>query len=132
MEIPVRLYRVEIRTVGVEELVSVIEILSPVNKRRSHPACAEYRRKRQALLRSSVHLTEVDLLRGGERPPLEERVSQAPYYIMLSRSEHRPEVQVWPVQLGVRLPVVPVPLLEPDPDASLDLNALVAYLKTLK
>src|SRR5205807_4046814 len=43
LEIPVRLYRVEIRTVAVEELVTAIEILSPVNKRRGHPAYQKYR-----------------------------------------------------------------------------------------
>jgi hypothetical protein len=126
LEVPIRLYRVEIRTVREEELVTVIEILSPVNKRRGHPARRDCQRKRQALLRSSVHLIEIDLLRGGERPPLEAPVPQAPYYVMLSREQDRPDVQVWPVQLAERLPVIPVPLLEPDPDVSLDVSAVVA------
>jgi hypothetical protein len=33
---------------------------------------------------------------------------------------------VWPIQLADRLPVLPVPLLEPDPDVPLDLGAVVA------
>jgi hypothetical protein len=44
---------------------------------------------------------------------------------MLSRVERRPRVDVWPVQLMDHLPVLPVPLLEPDPDVPCDLSATV-------
>ncbi|MEK7327069.1 MAG: DUF4058 family protein [Chloroflexota bacterium] len=128
LEFPVRLLSTRIRTVGEHTLVTSIEILSPVNKQRGHEAFKSYRRKRRALLRSEAHLIEVDLLRRGERPPLAEPVPSAPYYVTLSRVEDRPTVQVWPIQLKDELPVIPVPLLEPDPDASLDLNAVVAAI----
>ena len=49
-----------------------------------------------------------------------------PYYVMLSRCNRRPYVDVWPLQLQAKLPVLPVPLLAPDPDAPLDLDAAVA------
>ena len=68
LEIPLRLHRVEVRTTTAQQLVTVIEILSPVNKRPSHEAYLAYRRKRRDFLRSEVHLLEIDLLRG-ERPP---------------------------------------------------------------
>jgi len=126
LELPLRLYSVEIRTVAEQELVTSIEILSPVNKRPGHEAYRDYRRKRQDLLRSSAHLLEIDLLRGGERPPLERPVPRAPYYAILSRALRRPRVEVWPIQLADELPVLPVPLLEPDPDVPLDLGAAVA------
>jgi hypothetical protein len=126
LEVPLQLSRVEIRAVASQLLVTVIEILSPVNKRPSHEAFLEYQRKRRDLLRSSAHLLELDLLRGGERPPLTQPVPPAPYYAVLSRADHRPQVKVWPIQLTDRLPVLPVPLLEPDPDAPLDLGAAVA------
>jgi hypothetical protein len=35
-------------------------------------------------------------------------------------------VDVWPIQLADTLPTVPVPLLEPDPDAPLELGVVVA------
>jgi hypothetical protein len=127
-ELPLRLYSVEIHATETLELVTAIEILSPVNKRRSHDAFHEYQRKRRDLLRSSAHLLEIDLLRGGERPPLERPVPPAPYYVTLSRVEERPRVKVWPIHLWDKLPVLPVPLREPDPDAALDLGALVAAL----
>ncbi len=77
-------------------------------------------------MRSSAHLIEIDLLRGGERPPLETPVPAAPYYVTLSHWDHRPKVAVGPIQLWDKLPVLPVPLLEPDPDVPLDLGAVVA------
>ena len=51
----------------VDQLVTAIEILSPFNKRAGE-GIDDYRRKRTCLLRSSVHLIEIDLLRRGERP----------------------------------------------------------------
>jgi Protein of unknown function (DUF4058) len=126
LEIPLRLHRVDIRTTAQRQLVTVVEILSPVNKRPGHQAHLAYHRKRRNLLHSEVHLLEIDLLRGGERPPLERPVPPAPYYVVLSRAERRPRVEVWPVQLWHRLPTLPVPLLAPDPDVALDLGAAVA------
>ena len=126
LEVPLRLASVEIRKAGTLELVTAIEILSPVNKQPSHDAYHDYLRKRRELFRSSAHLLEIDLLRGGQRPPLEEQVDNAPYYVTLSRADNRPVVEVWPIQLAAKLPLLPVPLLEPDPDAPLDLAATVA------
>ncbi|MFN8490959.1 MAG: DUF4058 family protein [Caldilineaceae bacterium] len=128
MESPLRLHSVEILEVATLRLVTAIEILSPVNKRLSHDAYEEYQRKRRELLRSQAHLLEIDLLRGGTRPPLAYPITPAAYYIMLSRVALRPRVQVWPIRLQDALPVLPVPLLEPDPDAALDLGGLVAAI----
>jgi hypothetical protein len=126
MELPTRLNRVEIVTVGTEQLVTVIELLSPSNKRSGHPDREAYLRKRQHILWSSAHLMEIDLLRRGARPPLEEAPPDAPYYVVLSRAGRRPDAEVWPMLLAQALPVVPVPLLEPDADLPLDLGAVVA------
>jgi hypothetical protein len=54
----------------------------------------------------------------GEPPP-------APYYVYLSRWQRRPWTQIWPIPLREPLPAVPVPLLPPDPDVSLDLQAAI-------
>jgi len=124
-ELPIELSGVEIHATENEVLVCAIEILSPVNKRPGQPAWRDYRRKRASLLRSGAHFMEIDLLRGGERPPLGEPVPTAPYYVTLSRYERRPTVEVWPIQISDPLPIVPVPLLEPDPDVSIDLGELV-------
>jgi hypothetical protein len=126
LEMPVQLNRVEIRATATQELVTVIEILTPSNKRPGHDAFVEYQRKRRAILYSPVHLVEIDLLRGGERPPLARPVPSAAYYVVLSRTDQRPTVVVWPIQLSDPLPVLDVPLLAPDPDVPLDLGLAVA------
>ena len=126
MELPLRLFTVGVVEAGTLELVTSIEILSPVNKQPGREARGEYLRKRRALLRSQAHFIEIDLLREGRRPPLERPVPVAPYYVVLSRVERRPYVDVWPIQLFEKLPPIPVPLVEPDPDVALDLGAVVA------
>ncbi len=127
IEFPLRLFNVEVRVAGTKRLVTIIEILSPVNKRPSHEAYQSYQRKRHDILRSqNTHLLEIDLLRGGTRPQFECTVPPAPYYAVLSRANRRSRLSVWPIQLADKLPVLPVPLLEPDPDLPLDLGAAVA------
>ncbi len=124
LELPLRLYSVEVRATDSMELVTAIEILSPVNKRLGHEGYADYQRRE--LLRSTAHLMEVDLLRGGTRPPLSRTVPVSAYRTMLSRTERRPNVEVWALQLADPLPILPVPLRDLDPDALLDLRAVVA------
>jgi hypothetical protein len=126
LEYEIQLFSVEVRTAGSRELVTAIEILSPVNKRPGHDAYRDYHRKRRALLRSDANLLEIDLLRAGERPPVEPPPPDAPYYVVLSRASDRPRAPVWAVNVSDPIPVVPVPLLAPDPDAPLDLNEVAA------
>ena len=125
LELPLKLHRVEVRHTDSKAVVTIIEILSPVNKTASHQSHQDYLRKRRDILRSSVHFMEIDLLRGGKRPPLQRPLSTASYYIMLSRVEDRPQVAVWPIKLTDSLPTVPIPLRDPDPDVILNLNEIV-------
>jgi hypothetical protein len=123
-----KLISVVIRTVEDDTLVTAIEILSFTNKRPGHAAYLTYRRKRQALLESTAHLLEIDLLRAGVRSPLAEPLPEAPYFIILSRAERRPVAEVWPLHLQESLPILPVPLLPPDPDVPLDLGRALATI----
>lgn len=125
LEEPIKLYSVEIREAATGLLVTAIEILSPVNKRPSHEAFEDYRRKRRDLLRSSAHLMEIDLLRIGHRPPLVTPLPEAPYFVFLHRGDSRPEVEIWPLRFQNPIPLLPVPLLEPDPDVPLDLGRAI-------
>ena len=118
-EVPI--VSVEVRDVANRTLVTAIEILSPVNK---HGAgWREYDEKRRALLKTRTHLLELDLLRGGERILLEGEWPPAPYYYFLSRWQRRPVTEVYAVQLRRPLRSVPVPLLPPDADVTLDMQA---------
>lgn len=122
IEVATRYHRIEIRSVGDEQLITVIEVLSPVNKRPGIDTADAYERKRRDVLSSSVHLLEIDLLRGGRRPSLVPPLPDAPYFIMLSRAERRPTVAIWSVSLREAIPVVAVPLREGDADVPLDLT----------
>ena len=112
---------VEIREVGERRLVTLIEILSPINKRGE--GARDYADRRLELLQTAVHLLEIDLLRAGTRIAFNEPLPPAPYYVFLSRAERRPYTQVWAIGLCDQLPTVPVPLLAPDPAVTLDLQA---------
>lgn len=112
---------IEIRDVAQRRLVTAIEILSPTNKRGE--GRAEYLAKRRRLLLSSAHLMEIDLLRSGERVPMQQPLPPAHYFVLLSRAERRPLVDVWPLTLRDRLPTVPIPLLAGDSDLPLVLQA---------
>ena len=112
---------VEIRDRQGRDLVTVIELLSPTNKRPG-PDREQYLAKRRQLLASGVHLVEIDLLRGHPRLPLDD-LPPCDYYVMVSRAEERPQAGLWPLGLRDPLPPIPVPLRAADPDASLDLQA---------
>lgn len=120
---PVPVTSIEIRDITNRLLVTVIEILSPVNKRGE--GAREYNERRDRLLESTAHILEIDLLVQGIRIALEGDLPPAPYYIYLSRANRRPKTQVWALPLQNPLPVIPVPLLAPDADVPLDLQAAV-------
>jgi len=111
---------VEIRDTKKRKLVSVIEFLSPWNKR--EPGREEYLEKRTKLLHSSAHLMEIDLVRRGLRPPMRRALPKVPYFIFLSPVPRRPVTEIWPLRLKMPLPIVPVPLLPGDKDVPLDLQ----------
>lgn len=114
---------VEIRDVAQRRLVTVIEILSPANK--MGRGYEEYQERRERILGTETHLLEIDLLRRGLRPVVSYDLPNAPYFVFLNRADRRYATSVWAVGLPERLPIVPVPLLHPDPDVPLDLQAAV-------
>ncbi len=103
-------------------LVTVLELLSPSNK--VDPGRARYLAKRRALLESPVHLVELDFLQGGKRMPFGAPLPEGDFYCMISRLELRYDCQVYAGRYGDTLPHWPVPLRAPDPDVSLDYQAL--------
>lgn len=125
IEVATRYHHIEIRSLGNEQLITVIELLSPVNKRSGADAADAYERKRRKVLHSTVHLLEIDLLRAGRRPALVTPLPEAPYFIILSRVERRPQVEIWPLSLREAIPIVPLPLREGEADVPLDLTQAV-------
>ncbi|MGE3818268.1 MAG: DUF4058 family protein [Isosphaeraceae bacterium] len=111
---------VEIRDRKSRELVGMIEVPSPANKRPG-PDREQYVAKRQQSLGSRAHLVEIDLLRGGTPMPLDDRPACA-FSVLVRRVGERPEAGFWPIGLRDPLPRLPIPLREPDRDATLDLQ----------
>lgn len=110
---------IEIRDVAKNRLITAIEILPSVNKRK--PGLKAYQEKRMDLHRSGVHLLEIDLLRRGTRPFVHPSLPQSDYLVMLMRAGTR-RTEAWAFGVSEELPVLPVPLVEPDPDVRLDLK----------
>jgi hypothetical protein len=113
---------VEIRDRRSRELVTLIEVLSPSNKQ-SGSTRDQYLAKRQELLNSRANLVEIDLLRGGNPMPLDERPGRAyAYSVLVSRVDDRPKAGFWPIGLRDPLPIIPIPLRAPAGDARLELQ----------
>jgi hypothetical protein len=113
---------VEVRDRLGRELIAVLELLSPANKRAGADR-EQYVAKRRQLLQSAAHFVEIDLLRGGRPMPLENR-PKCDYSVLVSRAQARPWAGFWPIRLRQRLPVIPVPLLPTDADARIDLQEI--------
>lgn len=125
LDFSVRVVNVEIYDRQLNQLITSIEILSPVNKR--EPGLGKYRQKQRQLQESGVHLLEIDLLRRGQRPTFLPGVPDSPYIITLTRAGAA-AMDVWPVRLPEELPVVAVPLRSPDDDLPLDLGLALAHI----
>jgi hypothetical protein len=115
-----RIRYLEVRDRRGRELVTVIEVLGPSNKRAGEDR-ELYLARRREVLRGPAHLVEVDLLRGGTPAPVVNR-PVCDYSVMVSRAERRPRAGFWAVGLRDRLPVIPVPLRAGDGDARVDLQ----------
>jgi hypothetical protein len=112
-----------IREVPSMEIVTVIETLSPANKRASSDGREQYLAKREEILQSRTNLVEIDLLRGGKRLPVIGR-PQGDYFAIVSRGYRRPRADVFPWTLRQPLPTIAIPLKKGEPEVLLDLQAV--------
>jgi len=107
------------------DVVTVIEILSPTNKIPGSNGRESYEKKCREVMYSQSHLVEIDLLRGSRTVPVPRKVGTHEYLVHVSRKGLRPRGQLFPLRLPHRLPAIPIPLKAGDPDARLELQALV-------
>ncbi|MEC4813124.1 MAG: DUF4058 family protein [Scytonema sp. PMC 1069.18] len=114
----------EVREVGTGEVVTVIEILSPKNKRSGEGRKA-YETKRHAVLGGLTHLVEIDLLRSGQPMSIVGYDIKSHYRLLVSRSEHRPKAELYPFGLQEAIPSFPLPLRREDTEPLIDLQALL-------
>jgi hypothetical protein len=107
-------------------LVTVIEVLSPSNKVENSAGRKSFLEKRSEVMSSDVHWVEIDLLRTGARIPSGRSFVNSDYRVLVSRSDVRWRVKYWPISVRQRLPVIGIPLMGTDPDASLDLGKILS------
>jgi hypothetical protein len=120
---------IEIREADGGKVITVIEFLSPSNKRRG-TGQELYLAKQIEILGSDTSLVEIDLVRAGQRVlalpsddiPFEHRQD---YLACVSPGWKRRRRELYPMPLRQRLPLLPVPLREREPRLPLDLQALV-------
>lgn len=110
----------EIRDVGTGMVVTVVEVLSPKNKR-SGEGKVKYDAKCQMVLNSTAHLVEIDLLRTGEPKPMAGGVA-SDYRILVSRANHRPAAELYPFNLREALLRFLLPLRPGDREPVVDLQ----------
>lgn len=104
------------------EVVTVIELLSPSNKRTGSDGRREYMKKRNELLGSQVSLVEIDLLLGGLRLPTRPPLRPSTDYCCYISRARQFRVQVFEWSMRNPMPVVTIPLAQGDADTDLDLQ----------
>ncbi len=114
----------EIRSVAEDRVVTVVELLSPTNKRPGESR-RRYEEKRLAIFGSRTHLVEIDLLRAGEPLPMDGCPPDVAYRILVSRAERRPQADL--LVFGVRdpIPAFALPLLRGNDEPTVELNRLL-------
>lgn len=120
----VREHYLEIRQTTTHEVVTVIEVLSPANKR-TDIGRSQYKKKREKILNSLTNLIEIDLLRSGRSFDVSPQYDNYHYRILVSRGWQRPRGDLYPFNVTHSIPEFPVPLQHGDTEPMLHLGHLL-------
>jgi len=112
-----------VREVGTHQVITVIEVLSPKNKRKGEGQTA-YEKKRQRVLGSSSHLIEIDLLRENAPMPMIGIEETSDYRMVVSRATTRPMADLYEFQLREQIPSFSLPLKPNEPELAVDLQVI--------
>ncbi|MFZ1752223.1 MAG: DUF4058 family protein [Caldilineaceae bacterium] len=111
----------EIREVKTGRLITLMELLSPVNKI-SDEGREQYIRKRADVLRTWTNLVEIDLLRAGKPMPMVGPDVESDYRILISPGWRRPHARLHAFSLHQPIPEISIPLQEGEDEPTLALN----------
>ena len=117
----------EIHEVKTGKLITILELLSPVNKLHKQGR-EEYERKRGYVFRSWTNLIELDLLRAGDPMPVVGAQVQSDYRILVSRGIQRPRALLIAFTLRQPIPTFTLPLLPGDDEPEVVLNRILHAL----
>ena len=127
MPITVRQGYLEIREVATKEVITAIELLSPINKRPGRGR-QTYENKRERVLSSSTHLVEIDLLRAYKPMPIFGEGLPSHYRILVSRSDLRPQAELYKFNLTDQVPSFRLPLQPDDGSPVVELQDLLTEI----
>lgn len=115
----------EVRETGTDAVITVVEVLSPKNKRKGEGRTA-YENKRQAILDSASHLVEIDLLRRGIPMAMQGAQGKSDYRVLVSRSELRPNADLFSFTIEEVIPAFLLPLKGATESIAVDLQEIVS------
>ncbi|MBS1253073.1 MAG: hypothetical protein MAG451_02118 [Anaerolineales bacterium] len=117
----------EVRDLSSGEVVTVLELLSPANKRPGEGRRL-YDHKRLTILGSLTHLVEIDLLRAYEPMLVYGDEQESHYRILVSRSERRPRADLLTFNVQDPISAFHLPLRRDDEEPLVDLGRLLHEL----
>lgn len=119
----------EIHEVQTGKLVTLIELLSPVNKL-SPDGRAQYLEKRADVLRTRTNLVEIDLLRAGSPLPAIGTDAPSDYRILVAPGWRRPHARLYAFGVRQPIPEIAIPLMQGEEQPVLALNEVLHQLYT--
>lgn len=123
----VRLPALYIRRAKDKKVATAIELLSAITKRPGVER-RKYIKRRESYVEAGVHFVEIDLLRSYPRMPFDGELPACDYVAMSYNADEGLACNVWPITVRHLLPVVPVPLLHPEPPVALDLQEAINFV----
>ena len=114
----------EVRETGTDYVITVLELLSPTNKRPGRGRQI-YEGKRLDVLATRTHLVEIDLIRAGEPMPILDNSSASDYRILVSRGDRRPNATLYAFGVRQSIPPFPLPLKPEDQEPLVDIGGLL-------
>jgi hypothetical protein len=117
----------EIHEVKTGKLITIVELLSPVNKLHRQGR-EDYERKRGYVFHSWTSLVEIDLLRAGEPMPVIGTQVKSDYRLLVSRGTQRPRAALIAFSLRQPIPAFTLPLLPGDEEPEVSLNRILHAL----
>ncbi|MGF1493307.1 MAG: DUF4058 family protein [Microcoleaceae cyanobacterium] len=114
----------EVREVATSDVITVIEVLSPTNKRPGEGR-RTYEAKRQTVLASATNFVEIDLLRQWEPMLLLPSQVQSHYRVLVSSGLSRPQASLYAFNLPDPIPAFPLQLSVGDVEPIVNLQQLV-------
>lgn len=117
----------EIREPVSGDVITAIEVLSPLNKR---PGAGreKYLRKRLEIFSTYTHLVEIDFLRAWQPMPFAGTAKASHYRILIRRGEEGSHARLYPFNVQDAIPRFPLPLQAGDAEPIIDLGELIKQI----